>query len=569
MMKYFTKLLIFLSIILMLLSACKENDYADLALINGNVITVEDTLPKAEALAVKNDTISFIGTSEEINKMIGENTVIIDLKGKTAIPGLIESHAHFKGVGESKLLLDLKGAKNWDEIVMRVSRIADNLSAGDWIVGRGWHQEKWDPTPHPSVEGYPVHDQLSDAVPNNPIILRHASGHGVFANKAAMELAGITDSTENPSGGIIVRDTSGAAIGVFLENAENLITSEYEKHLSSKSEEEIRKENIRAFLLASRESLKNGITTFHDAGTSFEEVDLLKELADNDTLGVRLYCMLYENNKALRKDLQKYKIIGYRDNHLTVRAIKKYIDGALGSRGAWFIDPYADDTSSYGKNVISVDELEETAEIATETGFQLCTHAIGDRANNVVLNVYEKFYNEINSDSLRWRIEHAQHLSLDDISRFGDLGVIAAMQGIHTTSDAVFVEKRLGGERAKRGAYVWRKLIDSGALISAGTDAPVEKIDPIANYYAMVTRKTPAGFEFYPDQKMTRMEALKAYTINGAFAGFEEDIKGSLARGKLADITILSDDILSIPDNAIPRLEILYTIVGGKVLYKK
>ena len=566
-MKNLFNFLIIAAAVAILFSACKENDYADLVLLNGNIITVEDTLPSAEALAIKNDTISAIGLTADVKKLVGEKTKVIDLKGKTAIPGLIESHAHFKGVGESKLLIDLSGAKNWDEIVMKVSRIADNLNDGDWIIGRGWHQEKWDPSPHPSVEGYPLHNNLSEAVPNNPVILRHASGHAVFANKVAMELAGIDTSTENPAGGVIVRDTSGIAIGVFLENAENLITKKYEEFLSGRSDDEIKKENTRAYLLASRECLKNGITTFHDAGTSFEEVDLLKELADEDTLGVRLYCMLYENNKTLRKNIQDYRIVGYGKNHLTVRAIKKYIDGALGSRGAWFMDSYADDTSSYGKNVITVDELKETAEIAYETDFQLCTHAIGDRANNVVLNVYEEFYNGTNSDSLRWRIEHAQHIALEDIARFGNLGIIAAMQGIHATSDAVFVEKRLGRERAKRGAYVWRKLIDSGAIIAAGTDAPVERIDPISNYYAMVTRKTPEGIAFFPEQKMTRMEALKAYTINGAFAAFEEEIKGSLAKGKLADITILSDDILSVEENQIPQIKILYTIVGGKVLY--
>ncbi len=500
-MKNLFNFLIIAAAVAILFSACKENDYADLVLLNGNIITVEDTLPSAEALAIKNDTISAIGLTADVKKLVGEKTKVIDLKGKTAIPGLIESHAHFKGVGESKLLIDLSGAKNWDEIVMKVSRIADNLNDGDWIIGRGWHQEKWDPSPHPSVEGYPLHNNLSEAVPNNPVILRHASGHAVFANKVAMELAGIDTSTENPAGGVIVRDTSGIAIGVFLENAENLITKKYEEFLSGRSDDEIKKENTRAYLLASRECLKNGITTFHDAGTSFEEVDLLKELADEDTLGVRLYCMLYENNKTLRKNIQDYRIVGYGKNHLTVRAIKKYIDGALGSRGAWFMDPYADDTSSYGKNVITVDELKETAEIAYETDFQLCTHAIGDRANNVVLNVYEEFYNGTNSDSLRWRIEHAQHIALEDIARFGNLGIIAAMQGIHATSDAVFVEKRLGRERAKRGAYVWRKLIDSGAIIAAGTDAPVERIDPISNYYAMVTRKDSGRNRFFPRTK--------------------------------------------------------------------
>jgi predicted amidohydrolase YtcJ len=293
-------------------------------------------------------------------------------------------------------------------------------------------------------------------------------------------------------------------------------------------------------------------------------------MAEEGTLGVRLYVMIGEGLPALKAKGTAYRMIGAVDNHLTVRAVKRFMDGALGSHGAWLLEPYADLPSSIGLNTDSIPGLKETARFAIEDGFQLCIHAIGDRANREVLDIYEDaFKSHPDKKDARWRVEHAQHLSDADIPRFGRLGVIAAMQAIHCTSDGPWVLKRLGEKRAGEGAYVWQKLMMSGAVISNGTDVPVEPIDPVSCFYAAVTRKMKDGTTFFPGQKMSRMEALRAYTINGAFAAFEEGLKGSLTPGKLADITVLSKDILTCPEEDIRSAEVLTTIVGGKILYQK
>jgi predicted amidohydrolase YtcJ len=322
--------------------------------------------------------------------------------------------------------------------------------------------------------------------------------------------------------------------------------------------------------LAVEECLSKGVTSFFDASSSFETIDLFKEFAQEGKLGIRLWVMISEGNESLKKRLNEYKIIRMGQSHLTVRAIKRFMDGALGAHGAWLLEPYADLPTSSGLNTTPVEVIKETARIAIENGFQLCIHAIGDRANREVLNIYEEaFKAHPDKKDLRWRIEHAQHLNAADIPRFGKLGVIAAMQGIHCTSDGPWVIKRLGPKRAEEGAYVWQKLMKTGAIICNGTDAPVEDVNPIACFYATVTRKMKDGALFYPDQKMSREEALRSYTYNGAYSGFEEDILGSLKPGKLADITVLSKDIMTIPDDELLSAQVLYTIVGGRVLYQK
>lgn len=554
-----------------LLNGCskKPENAADLVLVNGKIITVDELMPEAEAIAVKGDSIIAVGKNDEIEELIGEKTEVVDLKGAFAYPGFIESHAHFLGLGNAKQNLDLTQAKNWDEIIFQVAAAAEKAQPGEWILGRGWHQEKWDPVPEINVDGYPVHKILSEASKYNPVMLTHASGHAIFANEKAMELAGINNSTPDPGGGKIVRDSLGNAIGVFEETAEELIAVKLREYLSSRTEEMIKEEKLKIIKLAAEESLSKGITSFQDAGSSFKEIDLLKELVDKSELGIRLYVMIGESNENLKEKINEYKMIGYGNNFLTVRAIKKYMDGALGSRGAWLLEPYSDLPQHSGLNVTPINEIKETAQLAIENGFQLCTHAIGDRGNRETLNLYENAFSKIpDKKDLRWRIEHAQHISNKDIPRFAKLGVIAAMQAVHCTSDAVFVPKRLGDERSKEGAYPWRKLIDSGAIICNGTDAPVEDVNPLASFYAAATRKLSDGTEFYPEQKMTRMEALKSYTINGAFAAFEENIKGSLKKGKLADITVLSNNLLTCPDEEILNSKVLYTIVGGKIKYQ-
>jgi predicted amidohydrolase YtcJ len=322
--------------------------------------------------------------------------------------------------------------------------------------------------------------------------------------------------------------------------------------------------------LASAEAVSKGITSFQDAGSSFADVDLMKAMIDEGRMDVRLWVMLRVGNDALAANLAKYKTVDYGNGFLTVRAIKKSIDGALGPRGAWLLEPYSDKPGDTGRNTTTVEDIRETARLAMQHGYQLCVHAIGDRANRETLDIFaEAFKANPDKKDVRWRVEHAQHLHPSDIPRFGQLGVIASMQGIHCTSDAPYVIARLGQQRAAQGAYVWQKLMTSGAVVANGTDAPVEDVDPIASYYATVSRKLKDGSVFYPDQRMSRMDALKSYTLNGAFAAFEESSKGSLKPGKYADVVILSKDILTIPEDDIPTAQVTMTIVGGKTRFKR
>jgi predicted amidohydrolase YtcJ len=540
---------------------------ADLVLVNGRIVTEDARVPSATWIAVRAGRVEALGSEAKgFQRHVGDGTEIIDLGGALTVPGLIDSHGHFMGLGESKTVLDLTKARSWDDIVAMVGEAAKSRKPGEWIRGRGWHQDKWDRVPEPNIAGLPYHDALSRVSPENPVVLEHASGHSMLANAKAMEASGISDKTADPEGGEIIRDAKGRAIGAFLENAQGLLRGEARPSDPAEAEARTR----RYIELASRECLSHGVTTFHDAGSGFATVALFKKMAEEGSLPVRLYVMLNVPSKVLAGRGAAARVIGAADNHVTVRAVKRFMDGALGSHGAWFLEPYADLPGSTGLNTESLEEMKATAKFAIENGFQLATHAIGDRANRETLDIYEEaFKAHPGKTDLRWRIEHAQHLAASDIPRFHALGVIPAMQAIHCTSDGPWVPKRVGEARAAEGAYVWRKLMDAGSIIPLGTDVPVEAIDPMANFYAAVTRKLKDGTTFFPDQTMTRAEALRAYTWNGAYAGFEEDLKGSLAPGKLADITVLSRDILTCPDDEIPGTEVLYTIVGGKVLYHK
>ncbi len=543
---------------------------ADLVLRNGKIVTVDDARPEAQAIAVRGDRIAAVGSDADIAPYIGDSTQVIDLDGALAIPGLIEGHGHFMGIGQAKLNLDLVGVESWDKIVDKVAAAVQATPPGQWIVGRGWHQDKWTQKPEPNIDGSPVHDALSRVSPDNPVMLTHASGHSSMVNAKAMELAGIDGKTPDPPGGQIVKDTQGRPTGLLLETAQGLTREAYDRRQAERTPEEVQAEARKMAGLAAQDCVSKGLTSFQDAGSSFEVVDLFKALVDEGQMPLRLWVMLREDNDDLRQRMTRYRMIGHGDNRLTVRAVKRSIDGALGSHGAWLLEPYTDLPSSTGLNTYPVADLEETARLAIENDFQLCVHAIGDRANRATLDVFEKtFKAHPDKRNLRWRDEHAQHIHPDDLPRFAALGVIASMQAVHCTSDAPWVPARLGLERAERESYRWRELIDSGAVVTNGTDAPVEDVDPIASYYAAVTRKLKDGSVFVPDQRMTRQEALRSYTIENAYAAFEEDLKGSLTPGKLADVTVLDRDILTVAEEEIPATQVLYTIVGGVVVFRR
>ncbi|HQX81146.1 MAG TPA: amidohydrolase [Vicinamibacterales bacterium] len=546
-------------------SAQQQVAPATLVLNNGRVVTADDARPVAEAIAVNGDTIVALGTNAEIGRYIGPATQVINLAGQTAIPGFIEGHGHFTGIGQAKLGLELMNTKSWDEIVKMVADAAAKARPGQWIIGRGWHQEKWTSVPQPSVEGFPTHESLDKVSPNNPVYLTHASGHASFANAKAMELSNLTAKTPNPAGGEILKDKAGNPTGLLRETASGLIRRGAGQPVPTAEEREAEGEQV--IELANREILSKGVTSFQDAGSSFTEVERFKRMIDAGRLQARLWVMIRGGGSP--EQLSRGRVIDYGNKHLTVRAIKISVDGALGSRGAWLLAPYSDSVTSSGLGR-DLENVRTTAQLAIDHGYQLCLHAIGDRANREVLNIYEEAFrkNNRNGKDLRWRVEHAQHIHRDDIPRFGQLGVIAAMQGIHATSDAPYVTARLGAERAEEGAYVWQKLMKSGGMVINGTDAPVEDVDPIASYYATVTRKVADGSVFFPDQRMSRIEGLKSYTLWAAYGAFEENTKGSLTPGKLADIVVLSKDITTVPDEEIRQAKVVYTIVGGRVVYR-
>ena len=541
---------------------------ADMILRNGRIVTVDEAIGEVQAIAIRGDRILAVGSNAQMDALANHSTMIVDLKGKLAIPGFIEGHGHFTSLGDAKMNLDLMAVRNWGEVIEMVAAAVAKASPGEWIVGRGWHQEKWDEAPRGAVEGFPTHHGVSSVSPNNPVFLSHASGHASFANKKAMDLAGISAATADPPGGEILRDEQGQPIGVFRERASGLISRAQSVSGTRENATDLTR---RAIELATKECLSKGVTSFQDAGSSFSVINTFAEMADSGELGVRLWVMIREPNARIRANIDRYKALQrVGNNYLTVGGIKRSIDGALGSRGAWLLEPYADSAQSTGLATATIEDVTETAQIAIQHGLQLCVHAIGDRANREVLNIFEKtFAANPQRKDLRWRIEHAQHLHADDIPRFGQLGVIASMQGIHCTSDAPWVLARLGYERAGEGAYVWQKLMQSGAIVTNGTDTPVEDVSPIASYYATVSRRLDDGSVFFADQRMNRMEALRSYTIHAAYAAFEDDLKGTLTPGKLADIVVLSQDILSIAEDEIPRTNVQMTIVGGKIAYRR
>lgn len=552
------------SLLMSLVSTHADDPSADLVVRGGRIVTLDERCPVAQALAARTGRIMFVGSDADVRGAIGPQTRIIDLEGRLAIPGFIESHAHFAGLGQAKAILDLSTAGTWEEIVQRVRAAAQQTPRGQWILGRGWHQEKWKQTPEPNVGGYPVHRALSDATPHHPVRLTHASGHLCLANVEAMRLARVTPRTRPPDGGEILHDATGELAGVFRETAQDLIGPR-ERDARGR-----RLGLLRAIELAGHDCLSKGITSFQDAGSDFDTIDVFRELAESRKLPVRLWVMVLDDPVQMQDRLARYRVVGVGDDYLTVRAVKQFCDGALGAHGAWLLEPYDDLPSSVGLNTTSPAAIERVAELAVQFDYQLCVHAIGDRANRTTLGLFERiFWRHPSETSRRWRIEHAQHLHPDDIPRFAELGVIASMQAVHCTSDSPFVVERLGRQRAAAGAYAWQSLLKSGAIIANGTDAPVENVDPLACFHASVTRKPASGGAFFPEQRMTRQQALRSYTLDAAYAAFEDDRKGSLTPGKLADVVVLSEDILACPEEQIRSAQVMYTIIGGQVRYQR
>jgi predicted amidohydrolase YtcJ len=562
----------FLAILLIIASCSEKKPIADTIISNGNIYTAADERKTVEAVAIKDGKILAAGFSSDINEYKGDKTQMIDLQGKTMTPGFIEGHGHIMGVGYNELNLDLMSIKSYEELVAKVKDAVAKAQPGQWIVGRGWHQDKWDKKPDVMIKGFQTHHLLSEVSPNNPVFLRHASGHAGIANAKAMEIAGVNQlSVEKlqrnltQDGGEVIKDQLGNPTGIFNERAMGLIT----QHIPDNNKET----NTQALELAIQACLRNGITSFHDAGAGRENIQLFHEFKEQGKLGIGLYVMITGFDRDLVYEWFKKGPEIDSTGRLTIRSVKLNCDGALGSRGAWLLDPYSDRPDFYGMATLPMDTVLKTSNEALKAGFQVCSHAIGDRANREILDRYEAAIkqNPDNAANHRFRIEHAQHIDPLDLPRFAKLGVIPAMQAIHMSSDRPWAIERLGEKRIKEGAYMWQTLLKSGAKIVNGTDAPVEPLNVVACFYASVTRKTLKGEPeggYEPEEKMTREQALKSYTIDAAYGAFEEKIKGSIEVGKRADFTVFTQDLMTVPENEILKTEVAMTIVGGKVSYK-
>ncbi|MBN8668497.1 MAG: amidohydrolase [Chitinophagales bacterium] len=563
----FQSFFVILPLIVILGSCASSKNQADLVLHHAQVYTVNPAQPTAEAVAVKDGKIIFVGSNTEAEKFIGSQTESIDCKGQFLMPGFIEGHGHIHGLGASLVSLNLMTVKNWDEIVEKVKEAVSKAKPGDWIIGWGWHQEKWNPAPAVNFLGYPYHEELDKVSPNNPVLLSHASGHSSYVNAKAMELAGINANTPNPSGGEIVRDKTGRVVGVLAETAQSLVNKAYAAFVNQQTEDEQKARWAESIRLAEEDCLKKGITSFQDAGSSFTQVKWMKELADSGKLNIRHWLMVRERNSVLRANAGVFPIIDAGDAHLTVKAVKVSLDGALGSYGAWLLEPYSDRPGWVGEATFNLDSLQAIADFCWDNQLQLCVHAIGDRANRELIDLYAKKIAQDKTKDHRWRIEHAQHVNPTEIPRFKEWNVIASMQGIHCTSDAPFVPKRLGEQRSREGAYVWQSFLKAGVVVTNGTDVPVEDEDPIACYYASVTRQLKDGTVFYPEQRMSREQAIHSYTLANAYSSFQEKVKGSIEVGKYGDFVLLSNNLVTCKDEEIKDTKVMMTIVNGKLKY--
>jgi predicted amidohydrolase YtcJ len=566
------RFLLVLFIPFLLVQCSEKKTPADLIIKGGTIYTVESENPKVDAVAIIADTIAYAGNLSGLVKYEGEQTKVIDLAGRTMTPGFIEGHGHFMGLGYNELNLDLMNVTSYEEMVVKVKEAVAKAQPGQWIVGRGWHQDKWIKKPEKLIKGFQTHQLLSEVSPNNPVFLRHASGHAGFANAKAMQLAGVNQLSIEKlgknlgEGGEILVDELGNPTGLFNERAQTLIAQYIPENTTETNEQ--------ALELAIAASLRNGITSFHDAGVSRENIELFKKFKTEGKLNTRLYVMLTGFDSELLYEWFKKGPEIDSANLLTIRAIKLNCDGALGSRGAWLLEPYSDRPDFSGMATLSMDTVLKISREGLKHGFQVCSHAIGDRANKEILDRYEIAFSENPAKAVnhRYRIEHAQHLHPNEIPRFGKMGVIPAVQAIHLSSDRSWAIDRLGEKRIKEGAYMWQSLLKSGAVIVNGSDVPVEPINPIASFFASVTRQTLKGEPeggYEPAEKMTREQALRSYTLDAAYGAFEENIKGSIKAGKLADFVVFDKDLMTVPDAEILSTEVSMTILGGKVLYEK
>ncbi len=542
---------------------------ADTVILNGVVYTVDTANPAAEAIAIKDGLIVYVGSNDSARLFAGDKTEIIDAKGNFVMPGFMEGHGHIHGLGDFLRDINLMTVANWDEALHRIDSAVKLAKPGEWIIGRGWHQEKWDKTPMPNHLGYPYKSSLDSVSANNPVLLIHASGHSVYVNSKALEMAEVTNETPNPEGGDIVKDPAGNIVGVLEERAMGLVRKPYSDYTLKQPVEQRKEKWQKGIELAENDCLKKGITSFVDAGSSFEQMEWMEELASKNQLKIRHWIMLRESLGNLTANKAKLPLVNAGNGFLTAKAVKVSLDGALGSYGAWLLEPYTDRHGFYGQNTFPIDSLKAIAAWCWDNGLQLCVHAIGDRANRETVNIFAEQIAKDKTRNHRWRVEHAQHVHPAEIPRFKEWGIIASMQGVHCTSDAPYVPKRLGDERARTGAYMWKGFLNAGVIVNNGTDVPVEDADPIANFYSTVTRKSKDGTAFYPAQSMTRKQAIYSYTMANAIAQFEEKEKGSLSIGKYAEIVMLSNNLLTCSDEEIKSTKVLMTMVGGQVRFKQ
>lgn len=530
---------------------------ADLIVTNARIYTVDPSRPFVEAMVVANGRVVFTGPAGAALTYRGSNTRVLDAQGQTVIPGMIDAHVHLLGLGTALRTVDLVGTTSYDQIVQRVAARAKEVPAGTWITGRGWDQNDWGDTRFPS------HEALSRAVPNHPVYLTRVDGHAALVNAAAMKAAGLTTATQDPTGGRIVRGTDNEPSGVLVDRAMGLVG----RVIPPASKEETRA----ATLAAIRETNKWGLTGVHDAGVGKSVIDVFEEVAKEGQYSLRNYIMVANDDAAIDHYLARGPQNGLYDNRLWIKAIKISADGALGSRGAALIEPYSDEPANRGLITIPEGRVKSVAVKALGKGFQVNVHAIGDRANRVVLDEMEAALREVPVADHRFRIEHAQILNFDDIPRFAKLGVIPSMQASHQTSDMYWAGNRIGPTRLL-GAYAWRSLLNSGVIIPNGSDFPVEHVNPLISFHSAVARQDandwPAG-GWFPEQRMTRDEALKSMTIWPAYASFMEKEVGSLEPGKLADFVILDQDIMRVPNEMILRTRVLATYLGGKPVYER